>query len=132
MSISFESTGDIPVDIIGFVHDVDVASLAAIRRQLMDSTSSALSFDPFDVSDFNRLGEYIRIKDVKIGSGLIPMRGQTVLLSYKLQLADGREINSDKKSDHSHLPIRRKIPVAVAKVCPGVDKALRSRIMYID
>ena len=132
MSISFESTGDIPVDIIGFVHDVDVASLAAIRRQLMDSTSSALSFDPFDVSDFNRLGEYIRIKDVKIGSGLIPMRGQTVLLSYKLQLADGREINSDKKSDHSCLPIRRKIPVAVAKVCPGVDKALRSRIMYID
>lgn len=132
MSISFESTGDIPVDIIGFVHDVDVASLAAIRRQLMDSTSSALSFDPFDVSDFNRLGEYIRIKDVKIGSGLIPMRGQTVLLSYKLQLDDGREINSDKKSDHSRLPIRRKIPVAVAKVCPGVDKALRSRIMYID
>lgn len=132
MSISFESTGDIPVDIIGFVHDVDVASLAAIRRQLMDSTSSTLSFDPFDVSDFNRLGEYIRIKDVKIGSGLIPMRGQTVLLSYKLQLADGREINSDKKSDHSRLPIRRKIPVAVAKVCPGVDKALRSRIMYID
>lgn len=126
MSISLESTGDVPVDIIGYVHDVDVASLAAIRKQLMDSTPKEPSFDPFDVSDYKQLGEYIRYKDVKIGPGMVPMRGQTVLLSYKLKLANGEEINSDVKADRSRLPIKRKIPVAVAKVCPGVDKALRS------
>ena len=128
MSISLESTGDIPIDIIGYVHDVDVASLAAIRKQIMNSTPSGPSFDPFDVSSFSQLGEYIRYNDVKIGSGLVPMRGQTVLLSYKLKLPSGEEINSDVKADRSRLPIKRKLPVAVAKVCPGVDKALRSTI----
>ena len=128
MSISLQSKGDLPVDIIGYVHDVDVASLAAIRKQIMTSPPSGPSFDPFDVSGFSQLGEYIRFKDVKIGSGLVPMRGQTVLLSYKLKLPSGEEINSDIKADRSRLPIKRKIPVAVAKVCPGVDKALRSTL----
>ena len=74
---------------------------------------------------FQRIGDYIRYKDVAVGTGLIPIRGQRVRISYKIKLPNGYEIDSEDKSNHC-LPVKRKVPVAVAKVCPGVDKVLQS------
>ena len=125
MSITMESTGSIPVDVIGYVHDVDVASLIAIRNQIIGSPPEALPFEPFSVEGFQRIGDYIRYKDVAVGTGLIPIRGQRVRISYKIKLPNGYEIDSEDKSNH-YLPVKRKVPVAVAKVCPGVDKVLQS------
>ena len=125
MSISMESTGSIPIDVIGYVHDVDVAGLMALRNQIMDPRSDTLPFEPFSVEGFQRMGDYIRYKDIVVGTGFLPTRGQRVRISYKIKLPNGHEIDSEDKSNH-YLPIKRKLPVAVAKVCPGVDKVLQS------
>ena len=34
MSITLETTGNIPVSVIGYVHDVDVAGLMNLKRQM--------------------------------------------------------------------------------------------------
>lgn len=60
VSVKFYVEGNVPVDIMGFVHDVDINSLLAIKRQLGESSLSesvriketplrSFSFEPFDV-----------------------------------------------------------------------------------
>lgn len=42
---------------------------------------------------------------------------------YKIVLPSGVEIHSQ---DKQNLPIKTRVQVAVAKMCPGVDKVLQS------
>ena len=53
MSIRLECDGTVPVHVMGYVHDVDIASLNALKRQMgiadSEPTPRDLSFDPFDV-----------------------------------------------------------------------------------
>lgn len=64
------------------------------------------------------------------------MKGQRVYIQYvtlydyecryKMELPNGVSIQSTDPSQKKQLPIKRTVEVAVAKVCPGVDKVLRS------
>lgn len=64
------------------------------------------------------------------------MKGQRVCIQYmvqydndcryKMELPNGVSIQSTDPSQKKRLPIKRTVEVAVAKVCPGVDKVLRS------
>lgn len=47
--------------------------------------------------------------------------------SYKLVLPNGTEIDSQEPKDKSRLPFKTKVQVAVAKLCPGIDKVIQSR-----
>ena len=50
MSICLETNGSIPVHVLGYVHDVDVASLNALKRQMgLDQPAEESPFHPFDV-----------------------------------------------------------------------------------
>lgn len=50
MSVRLEIDGRTPVHVLGYVHDVDVASLNALKRQMgLDQPSEVSPFDPFDV-----------------------------------------------------------------------------------
>ena len=63
MSVRLEIDGNTPVDVTGFVHDVDVVTLMAIKNQMGITDKpqvlttpapilSELSFEPFDVTVF--------------------------------------------------------------------------------
>lgn len=45
-----------------------------------------------------------------------------------MELPNGVSIQSTDPSQKKRLPIKRTVEVAVAKVCPGVDKVLRSML----
>lgn len=58
--MQFSVEGGVPIDIMGFVHDVDLNSLLALKRQLGEPSElehahiketplKELSFEPFDV-----------------------------------------------------------------------------------
>ena len=50
MSVRLEIDGTTPVHVLGYVHDVDVASLNALKRQMcLDQPVEVSPFDPFDV-----------------------------------------------------------------------------------
>lgn len=50
MSIRLEINGSTPVHVLGYVHDVDVASLNALKRQMgLDQPEEESPFSPFDV-----------------------------------------------------------------------------------
>ena len=72
------------------------------------------------------MGDYVRYKDVKEGTGEVPIRGHTVHIAYTMTLANGRRISSEDASQKHQLPLKRRVPVAVGKVCRGVDMALQS------
>ncbi|KAK8829639.1 hypothetical protein WA556_005556, partial [Blastocystis sp. ATCC 50177/Nand II] len=124
MSVRLEIDGTTPVHVLGYVHDVDVASLNALKRQMgLDQPVEVSPFDPFDVQGYTALGEYVRYKDVTVGTGAIPMKGERVAIAYTIVLPNGVEIHS---KDKQNLPIKTRVQVAVAKMCPGVDKVLQT------
>lgn len=50
MSVRLEIDGTTPVHVLGYVHDVDVASLNTLKRQMgLDQPTEFSPFDPFDV-----------------------------------------------------------------------------------
>lgn len=50
MSVRLEIDGTTPVHVLGYVHDVDVASLNTLKRQMgLDQPTELSPFDPFDV-----------------------------------------------------------------------------------
>lgn len=57
------------------------------------------------------------------------MKGQRVSLQYTLELPNGVIIHSSDPTMKRKLPIKRTVEVAVAKMCPGVDKVVRSMIV---
>ena len=59
----------------------------------------------------------------------MPIRGHKVRIAYTLSLPDGRTIDSKNQKKES-LPIRRSFPIAVGKVCPGLDQMIMSTIDY--
>ena len=59
VSIALEADGNTQVDVMGYVHDVDVNSLMALKRQLGETSEkpnepvrqeTELSFEPFDTT----------------------------------------------------------------------------------
>ena len=72
------------------------------------------------------MGDYVLYKDVKEGSGEIPIRGHMVQVAYTMSLANGKRISSEDASQKHMLPLKRRIPVAVGKACRGIDMALQS------
>ena len=59
----------------------------------------------------------------------MPIRGHKVRIAYTLSLPDGRVLDSnDQKKDT--LPIKRSFPIAVGKVCPGLDHMIMSTVSY--
>ena len=62
VSIALETDGNTQIDVMGYVHDVDVNSLMALKRQLGDTSEAPsepatqekeLSFEPFDTTVWN-------------------------------------------------------------------------------
>lgn len=132
---------------MGFVHDVDLNSLLALKRQLGEPSElehdhiketplKELSFEPFDVKvrfkkqdkiqDYSRLGDYVRYKDITVGKGEIPLKGYKVRIEYTIHTANGTIIDSKDPSMKKLLPWKRKVVIAVGKLCPGLDFALQS------
>lgn len=69
MSVTLEITGNTPVDVMGYVHDVDVTGLMNLKKQMgLEETEvtpqpvlSELSFEPFSITvssltHFNQVG----------------------------------------------------------------------------
>ena len=57
MSVTLETSGTIPVDVMGYVHDVNVAGLMALKKQMgldeekePEPVLSELNFDPFPIT----------------------------------------------------------------------------------
>ena len=60
-----------------------------------------------------------------MGEGDVPIRGQKVRIDYVLSLPDGRQMDSSKKKE-GVLPFKRSFPIAVGKICPGLDQTIMS------
>lgn len=57
MSVTLETSGDIPIDVLGYVHDVDVAGLMNLKKQMgldteevPESVLPELDFEPFQTT----------------------------------------------------------------------------------
>ena len=71
----------------------------------------------------------MRYKDTTVGTGEIPLKGHEVRIAYTIHTPNGSIIDSEDPSMKKMLPWKRKVPIAVGKLCPGLDSAIQSTIM---
>lgn len=56
------------------------------------------------------MGDYVLYKDVKEGSGEIPIRGHMVQVAYTMSLANGKRISSEDAITETHASSEAKDP----------------------